>query len=106
MLWQVKKDRPLPCIPVMPLAGELFLLSFHCLPFQNAHGLGFDILLSEAAAQCIELGNNSTCVPSLIIAIGSYVFTSGLPEAENCNSVAVMLTSSNSMPAESSARSK
>ena len=42
----------------MPLAGELFLLSFHCLPFQNAHGLGFDILLSEAAAQCVELGNN------------------------------------------------
>ena len=58
MLWQVKKDRPLPCIPVMPLAGELFLLSFHCLPFQNAHGLGFDILFSEAAAQGVEFGNN------------------------------------------------
>ena len=62
MLWQVKKDRPLPCIPVMPLAGELFLLSFHCLPFQNAHGLGFDILFSEAAAQCVELGNNPPMV--------------------------------------------
>ena len=43
----------------MPLAGELFLLSFHCLPFQNPHGLGFDILFSEAAAQCVELGNRS-----------------------------------------------
>ena len=62
MLWQVKKDLPLPCIPVMPLAGELFLLSFHCLPFQNPHGMGFDIFFSEAAAQCVELGNNPPMV--------------------------------------------
>ena len=28
----------------------------------NPHGMGFDILFSEAAAQCVELGNNPPMV--------------------------------------------
>ena len=54
-----KLTDPLPRVPLMALVRQLLLLSLLGFPFQNAHGLGFDIVFSKATAQRIELGNNA-----------------------------------------------